>query len=70
MSRNTGNTIDAAGTADTTCNSNTATFLSGLGRGLGNCLLLPRGYGLMEWEEKHIWDERVEVMKKQILMKR
>ncbi len=65
--RNAGNAIDTAGTPDAACNSNTATFLSSLGRGLGSHLLLPRGYILMEWEEKCIWDERVEVMKKQIL---
>ena len=62
--RDTSNAINAAGAAGT---SNAATFLSGLGRGLGSHLLLPRGYGSMEWEEKHVWDKRLEVLKKQVL---
>ncbi len=55
--RDAGNAIDAACTSNATCTSNAATFLSGLRRGLGSHLLLPCGYGLMEWEEKRVWDE-------------
>ena len=52
---------NAVGTA------NTATVLSGIRRGLGNRFLLPRGYNTMAWEEKQIWDERVNILKKKVL---
>ncbi len=55
---------DASNAVRTT---NAATVLSGIGRGLGNCFLLPRGYETMAWEEKQIWDERVNILKQKVL---
>ncbi len=62
---------NAAGVADDAANAagtaNTATFLRGVGWGLGNCFLLPRGYETMDWEEKQIWDERANILMKKVL---
>ena len=55
------NTVNATGTANAT------TFLRGVGRGLGNRFLLPRGYETLAWEEKQIWDERAKVLLKRVL---
>ncbi len=62
---------NAVGAVDNATNAarmaNAATFLRGIGRGLGNRFLLPQGYETMAWEEKQIWDERVDVLMKRVL---
>ncbi len=62
---------NAAGAADDAANTagtaNAATFLRGVGRGLGNRFLLPHGYETMDWEEKQIWDERANTLMKKVL---
>ncbi len=67
----THDTTNAVRAADNAANAagmaNAATFLRGIGRGLGNCFLLPQGYETMAWEEKQIWDERVNVLMKKVL---
>ncbi len=67
----TRDTVNAVGAADNAANAtgtaNAATFLRGVGRGLGNHFLLPRGYETMAWEEKQIWDEWVNVLMEKVL---
>ncbi len=62
---------NAVGAVDNAANAartaNAATFLCGIGRGLGNHFLLPQGYETMAWEEKQIWDEQVDVLMKRVL---
>ncbi len=61
------NAANAARTANTAGTANAATFLRGIGRGLGSHFLLPRGYETMAWEEKQIWDERVNILMMKVL---
>ena len=65
------NTVNAVRAADNATNAagtaNAATFLRGIGRGLGNHFLRPQGYETMAWEEKQIWDERANILMKRVL---
>ena len=64
----TANAVGAADNAAATAGmANTATFLRGIRRGLGNRFLLPQGYETMAWEEKQIWDEWVNILMKRVL---
>ena len=66
--RDAANTVGAVdNAADAARTANAATFLHGIRRGLGNCFLLPQGYETMAWEEKQIWDKRVNVLMKRVL---
>ena len=58
---------NAVGASHAVGTANTTTFLTGIGRGLGNRFLLPPGYETMEREEKKIWDERVKTLKQKVL---
>ena len=60
-------TTNAVGASHAVGTANAATFLTGIGRGLGNRFLLPPGYKTMEREEKKIWDERVKTLKQKVL---
>ncbi len=63
--RDAANAVGAADNAAGTANA--ATFLCGVGRGLGNRSLRPQGYKTMAWEEKQIWDERANILMKKVL---
>ncbi len=67
------NAANAAGTSAMNANPNTintnnaATTLIGIRRGMGNCLLQPCRYNLLDWEEKQIWDQRADTLQKRVL---
>ncbi len=63
----TNDAINAVGASHAVGTANAATFLTGIGRGLGNRFLLPPGYETMEREEKKIWDKRVRTLKQKVL---
>ncbi len=81
LNAHTNDAANAAGTADNAANAaetaddaastagmaNATTFLRGVGRGLGNHFLLPRGYETMDWEEKQIWEEQANILMKKVL---
>ncbi len=68
VTRDTANAIGAADNATNAARTaNAATFLHGIGRGLGNRFLRPQGYETMAWEEKQIWDERANILMKRVL---
>ena len=63
----TNDATNAVGASHAVGTANAATFLTDIGRGLGNRFLLPPGYETMEQEEKKIWDERVRTLKQKVL---